>query len=174
MAWTPLSFLKLDFSNVFVLVTGFALGPIAAVVVCVIKEILHALILSQTVGVGELANILLTLPYVLIPAIIYKKHKGIKPVLISLLIASVAQVIVSVPVNWFLNFPFFLNLYAGTPWKEGMAFYQQYWYFAVLFNLLKTVILSAVTLVIYKPLSKLIKRTNAKFNEIKNKKQAKL
>lgn len=172
MAWSPLSFLKLDFSNVFVLVSGFALGPVSAIIVCIVKELLHALVLTQTVGVGELANVLLTLPYVLVPTVIYKNRKGIKSVLISLILGSLAQVIVSVPVNWLLNFPFYLNLYSGTPWIDGMAFYAQYWYFAVLFNVIKTVIISAVTLLIYKPLSRLIKRTNAKFEENKMKKHS--
>ena len=71
-------FLKLDFSNVLVAIAGFALGPVSAVIVLVIKELLHALTLGQTFFVGELANVLLTLPYVLITSLAYKKSKTIK------------------------------------------------------------------------------------------------
>ena len=164
-------FLKIDFSGVFAMIAGFALGPVAGVVVSVIKEFLYALCFTQTIGVGEVANILIMLPYILIPAIIYKKFKGIKAVLISLAIACVSQVVWSIPVNYLLTFPFYLNLYAGTPWSAGMKFYLTVWYWAVLFNFVKTVILTAAVLVLYKPLSRLIKLTNEKFSKRKKRKE---
>lgn len=162
------SFLKIDFSGVFVMIAGFALGPVAGIVVSVLKEILYGVAFSQTVGVGEAANVLIMLPYILIPTICYKKFKGIKAVLITLAAGSVIQVIWSVPVNYLLTFPFYLNLYAGMPWTDGMSFYLSVWYWAVLFNFVKTVLISAVTLIIYKPLSKLIKLTNAKLRKRKS------
>ena len=165
-------FLKVDFSNSFVMISGFALGPVAGVVVGVLKEILHALTFSQTVGVGELANITIMLPYVLIPSIVYKKRKGIKAVIISLVIGCVCQVIWSIPTNYLLTFPFFLIAYAGAPdWATGMDFYLSVWYWAVLFNFVKTVLITIAVLILYKPLSKLIKITNAKFNALKSKKK---
>ncbi len=164
-------FLKVDFSNSFVMIAGFALGPVAGVVVGILKEILHALTFSQTVGVGEIANVLIMLPYVLIPSVIYKKRKGIKTVLITLAIGCLCQVIWSIPVNYLLTFPFFLIAYAGAPdWAAGMDFYLSVWYWAVLFNFVKTVLITAAVLLIYKPLSRLIKLTNAKYASAKGKK----
>lgn len=165
------NFLKIDFSNVFVMIAGFSLGPVAGVIVGVLKELIHALTLGNTAFVGELANILFLLPYLLIPAIIYKKHKGIKAVIIGLLLGCVAQCIISVPVNYFLNFPAFYLAFGGS-WQGGMDFYLSVWYWAVLFNLIKTLIISAVVMVIYKPLSRLIKATNNKFENMKAKKAA--
>ncbi len=165
-------FLKVDFSGTFIMIAAFALGPTAGVVVSVIKELLYALSFTQTVGVGELANIIIMLPYILIPSIIYKKHKGIKSVLISLAIASVAQAVISIPVNYLLTFPFFLIAYAGAAdWATGMEFYLTVWYWALLFNFVKTALLTAAVLILYKQLSKLIKITNAKFNSLKKKKK---
>ncbi len=164
-------FLKVDFSNSFVMIAGFALGPVAGVVVGILKEILHALTFSQTVGVGEIANVLIMLPYVLIPSVIYRKRKGIKTVLITLAIGCLCQVIWSIPVNYLLTFPFFLIAYAGAPdWATGMDFYLSVWYWAVLFNFVKTVLITAAVLLLYKPLSRLIKLTNAKFASAKGKK----
>lgn len=166
------SFLKIDFSNVFVMIAGFSLGPVAGVIVGVMKELIHGLTLGNTAFVGELANILFLLPYMLIPACMYKKYKGIKAVIIGLALGCIAQCIISVPVNYFLNFPAFYLAFGGT-WKGGMEFYLSVWYWAVLFNLIKTLIISAVVMVIYKPLSRLIKATNAKFENMKtNKKSA--
>lgn len=163
------SFLKVDFSGVFVMIAGFALGPVAGVVVSVLKEILYGVAFSQTVGVGELANIIIMLPYILIPTILYKRYKGLKAVLITIAIGCVCQVVWSVPVNYLLTFPFYLNLYAHTSWRAGMDFYLTVWYWAFLFNFVKTVLISVVTLLIYKPLSMLIKKTNEKFAKIKKK-----
>lgn len=161
-------FLKIDFSNAFALIAGFALGPIAGVVVGVLKELLHALTFSQTIGIGEIANILMILPYVLIPSIIYKKHKGIKSVLLSLILACVAVTVWSFPVNYTISFPFFLKVFADLPWNVGMSQYlSKYWYWAVLFNLVKTVLISTAVFILYKPLSRLIKLTNKKFSKKK-------
>lgn len=169
---TPVTFLKLDFSNVFVMLAGFSLGPVAGCIVAVVKELIHALTVGQTAFVGELANILFVLPYMLIPAIVYKKHKGIKVVILSLAAGCVAQCLISLPVNYLLNFPAFTLAFGGT-WEGGQELFAQTWYWALLFNLIKTVIVSAATLLVYKPLSNLIKMTNAKFEKQKQKQKRK-
>ncbi len=164
------NFLKIDFSNVFVMLAGFSLGPVAGVIVCVIKELLHALILGQTSFVGELANVLLTLPYLLVPAIVYKKRKGIKTVIVTLLLGCLAQCIVSVPVSYLITFPAYVVFMFGGTWESGMQAYLAVWYWAVLFNVIKTLLISIAVFIVYKPLSKLIKLTAEKFERIKAKK----
>lgn len=149
-------FLKIDFSNAFVMMAGFALGPVAGIIVGVLKELLHALTFSQTVGVGEIANIVIMVPYILIPSIVYLKHRNIKTVFITLAVGSAAQTVWSVPVNYVLTFPFFLMAYAGAPsWKMGMDFYLTVWYWAVLFNFVKTIFISAAVLLLYKQFQRL-------------------
>lgn len=165
---TPVTFLKLDFSNVLVLVGGFSLGPVAGTIIAVLKEVLHAITVGQTAFVGELANILMVLPYMLIPSIIYKKFKGFKTVVWTVALGCLAQCAVSIPVNYLLTFPAFFKAFGGT-WEGGQQVFLDVWYWALLFNFIKTLCISAVVFVIYKPLSKLIKMTNAKFNSMKKK-----
>ncbi len=165
-------FLKVDFSNSFVLVAGFSLGPVAGVVVGVLKELIHALTFSSTFGVGELANILIMLPYVLVPSILYKKFKGIKSVLAILGGCCLLQAIWSIPVNYLLTFPFFLLTFhfpGVETWLDGMNYYLTVWYWAVLFNLVKTVLVTVAVLLLYKPLSRLIKVTHEKFERMRKK-----
>lgn len=157
---TPVSFLKLDFSNIFPLIGGYALGPVAGVIIGVLKEVLW-IFFTTTAGVGELANILILLPFVLIPTIVYKYRKGIKSVIIFLIIGCAVQVVWSFPVNWLLNFPVFL----GFDWKRGMSFFIENWYWVILFNAIKAVIIAVITILVYKPISNLIKLTNAKFSK---------
>lgn len=164
------SFLKIDFSNVFVMIGGFALGPVAGVIIAVLKELIHGITIGQTAFVGELANILFVLPYMLIPAIVYKRRKGIKTVIYTISLGCIAQCIVSLPVNYFLNFPAFYAAFGGT-WEAGQQFFLDVWYWALLFNLIKTVLISVAVLILYKPLSRLIKATNARFESLKNKKK---
>ena len=95
------SFLKFDFSDVFVLIGGYALGPVAGSVILVLKEVFYGVIHgSSSMYVGELANILTTLPMLLITSVLYKKHKGIKSVLIFMAVASLVRVACSFPINW--------------------------------------------------------------------------
>ncbi|MCD8287010.1 MAG: ECF transporter S component [Clostridia bacterium] len=162
-------FLKVDFSNTFVMIAGFSLGPVAGTIVAVLKELLHAITFGQTAFVGELANILMVLPYMLIPAIVYHKHKGIKVVIVTLILGCIAQCIVCIPVNYLLNFPAYLMAFTGSTWREGMDYFLDLWYFALAFNAIKTVLVSVATLIVYKPLSRLIKLTAAKFDKMKDK-----
>ncbi|MDE7265455.1 MAG: ECF transporter S component, partial [Clostridia bacterium] len=168
MPASPVSFLKLDFSNVFVLIGGFSLGPTAGVIIAVLKELLHALTVGQTAFIGELANILIVLPYVLIPSLIYKRRKGIKTVLWSVALGCVGQCLISLPVNYFLTFPAFYKAFGGT-WAAGQALFVKVWYWALLFNFIKVLCISAVVIALYKPLSRLIKITGEKFAKLKKK-----
>ncbi len=160
-------FLKVDFSNSFVLIAGFSLGPVAGVIVGVLKELIHWATFSSTGGVGEAANILIMLPYILVPSLLYKKYKGIKAVLVVLAGCCVLQAVWSIPVNYLLTFPFFTTLFhMCDTWAEGMQYYLSVWYWAVLFNLIKTVLVTVAVVLLYKPLSRLIKITNAKFEKL--------
>ena len=158
---TPVEFLKLDFSNVPVMLGGFALGPVAGIIIAVLKELLHALTVGHTAFVGEAANTIFVISYMIVPATVYKKHKGRKVVILTLIIGCILQSLVSLPVNYLLTFPAFSLAFGGS-WESGHKLFIATWYWALLFNFIKTVIVSATTMIIYKPLSLLIKATNTK------------
>ena len=166
---TPVSFLKLDLSNAFVMIGGFTLGPVAGVIIAVLKELIHGLTVGNTMFIGELANVLFILPYMLIPAIVYKKHKGLKTVVITLVLGCLALLAVCIPVNYLLNFPAFYYFGGLGTWQEGQQLTLDLWYWVLLFNAIKVALITVVTLVLYKPLSRLIKATNAKFEGMRAK-----
>ena len=165
---TPVTFLKLDFSNVPVMLGGFALGPVAGVVIAVLKELLHALTVGRTAFVGETANVIFVVSYMIVPALVYKKHKGRKIVILTLIIGCVIQSLVSLPVNYLLTFPAFSLAFGGS-WEGGHQLFIATWYWALLFNFIKTVIVSVTTMLIYKPLSMLIKATSRKMESLRKK-----
>lgn len=143
-------FLKLDFGNIFIMLTGFLFGPVEAVIVCVLKEALHIPV-GTTGGVGELANIIITCIYLVLPATVYRFKKGIKVVIPCLIAATLIMAAVSLPVNRYINFPFFMGAGAA-------ANFAKYWYFVLGFNLIKGAVISAGTCILYKTLSRLLKK----------------
>ena len=144
-------FLKLDFSNVFILIGGFSLGPVYGVIILFCKELLC--LIKTSTYVGQIANFLMGLSYILLPTLIYKYKKGIKVVIMSLILATFLQVGVSLVVNRFINFPLYLP---GMP-KEAIvnAFYSSFW-FIILFNLIKGVAVAFLTILLYKKTKKIL------------------
>ncbi len=151
-------FLKLDFANVFFMIEGFIFGPVEAVVSIGIKELL-CLTKSATAGVGEIANFLMSAAYIAFPAILYRFKKGKWWVTFSLIVASLLQIGVSLLVNRYINFPLYGTLFGF----DGAEYFAQLWPFVIYFNLIKSVAVSVLVFLIYKPLSRLIKATAEKF-----------
>jgi riboflavin transporter FmnP len=163
-AATPASFLKLDFSCVFILLAGFMYGPLPAIIITIIKEALHIPV-GTTMGVGELANVIMTLAYVIVPTTVYTKRKGIKIVLITLAIGSLLQIGVALLVNRFINYPFFAFMFGGSIFGFGVKeFFATTWWLLILFNIIKAVSVSFITLLLYKRVSALFKRINLQNN----------
>jgi riboflavin transporter FmnP len=143
-------FLKLDLGNVFILLISFLLGPVEGVIVCLLKEGLRALG-SSSGGVGEIANIIMTSSYILLPSLVYQFRKGIKTVAWSLAAACLIGTGAALLSNRYINFP----LYVGG--GAASFFTEVFWYVAA-FNLIKTVSVSILTLLLYKRLSNFLKK----------------
>ena len=146
---SPVFFLELDFGNVFILLISFLLGPVEGVIVCVLKETLR-IFAGSTGGVGELANMLMTSAYILLPSIVYQYRKGIKSVALTLGLACVIGTIAALLVNRFITFPLFLG-------DAGASVFQEGFWLIVAFNLIKTASIGVLTLLLYKRLSNFLK-----------------
>lgn len=156
-------FLKLDFSTLPALIGGFAYGPVTGLVIVFIKALLH-LLRTQTGGVGELADFLASGAMVLTSALIYKKYKTRKGAVAALLLGTCAIMIVGALANYFILIPFYANVMPMeqiiemcgkvNPLITNTVTYVLYG--AVPFNLVKGLILSIITFVIYKQVSKVL------------------
>ncbi|MBE6637355.1 MAG: ECF transporter S component [Ruminococcaceae bacterium] len=147
-------YLKLDFGNVFILLSAFLFGPIEGIVVCLLKEVL-SLINSSSGGVGEIANFLMTSAYLILPAVVYRYKKGLRAVFLSLMGACVLGTVAALLANRFIVFPLYMKESAPT------VFAGVFW-FVVGFNLIKTVSISALTFLLYKRLSGVMKKLAVK------------
>lgn len=162
-------FIKLDFSELPALLTSFALGPWYGALVCVLKNLIH-LPVTQTSGVGELANLLIGVFFVLPAGFIYQKAKSRKGALIGSLAGAVIMALISFPINYFVVYPFYTNF---MPMEAIIGAYQAIYHgingladalliFNVPFTFFKGAIDVLITFLIYKRISPVIKGTSAR------------
>lgn len=162
-------FYQIDFSEVVVLIGGFALGPWAAVCIEGIKIILNLLINGTiTMGVGELANFLIGCAFVLPAILIYRKEKTKKHALIGLFVGILAMTIMGIIMNYFVLIPAYTS-FANIPLdvilgmgKAINANINGLWGLILLcvvpFNLIKGFLVSAIVTICYKKVSPLLKK----------------
>lgn len=161
------SFIKLDFSDLPGFIGAFVCGPLAGVLITLIRNVIH-IFMGSSAGIGELSNFILSASFVLTAGLIYKKMPNIKGVLIGGVAGAVIMGIVSFPVNNFIIYPLYYSV-MGFPQEAILQMYQAIRpstksiaealiVFNVPFTIAKGLISVIITSTIYKPLEKLIKK----------------
>ena len=162
------SFYELDFSELPVLIGGFALGPVAGVIIELLKILLHLLIKgTHTAFVGELGNFLIGCGMVIPASLIYRKIKTKKGAVIGLICGTLVMSFAGAAVNAFLLLPAYGKAF-GMPVEAfvemGAAIHasvNSLIRFCLMlvtpFNLVKGAILSVLTMLLYKRISILLK-----------------
>ena len=157
------AFYKLDLSNIPVLLGAFSMGTVPGVVILGIKSAI-GLLHSSSAGVGELADFVMGAALVIPASVIYHRNKNRKNAIIGMAIGTVCMVIVGVLMNKWVMLPFYMGAFHmdmdGIIKAAGVAGVDSEWKLLLLvtgpFNLLKGVVLSIVTALIYKPLSPIL------------------
>lgn len=159
------AFLKLDLSEIPALLGAFAMGPLAGVFIELIKNIIH-LTNSQTLGIGELANFLVGISYVGPAGFIYNYNKTKLGALKALFISTLSMVFTASILNYFfllplyqtaLHFPLDAMIAIGQATNPLIIDIKSLITFGIApFNLIKGIILSFLTLIIYKKISYLL------------------
>ena len=163
------SFLEIHFDEVPAFIAGFAYGPLSAFFVILIKTIIK-LPITNTMGVGELADLLYSTAFVIPASIIYRYHRNFKGALVSLGIASLIQVTVASIFTAFVMLDFYVFMMPGLSLEGILKMCQAInpnitslgWTFVFMvglpFNLFKNALVVIVTLIHYKNTHKLIDR----------------
>jgi riboflavin transporter FmnP len=158
-------FLKFDFSELPVLIGAFAYGPVSAIMIELVKNLIH-LPLTTTAGVGQLANFIAGVFFAGSAGLVYRFFKTRKGAVLSLVVGTLVMTFGTSLFNYFVLLRLYVIL-AGFPMEAiiGMAAKVNpkvadketliIWAF-VPFNLFKGTVISILTLLIYKPISKLI------------------
>ena len=163
-------FYKLDFSEVPVLIGTFAFGPSAGVMMEFIKVLLKILVKGTTTAfVGDLANFVVGCSFILPASVVYAFKKTKKNAIIGCVVGTLVLTVFGTAFNAVYLLPAFSKLY-GMPLDTILAMGTEVNPFVtegsiVSFvvacvapmNLLKGGVVSIITLLVYKPLSPIIK-----------------
>ena len=154
------AFYKLDLSNIPVLLGAFSMGPVPGLAILAIKSAI-GLLHSSSAGVGELADFVMGAALVLPAALIYHRNKSRKTAVIGMAVGTLCMVVAGALMNKWVMLPFYMGAFhmdmEGIIKAAKVAAVDSEWKLLLLvtgpFNLLKGVVLSIVTALIYKPLS---------------------
>ena len=157
------AFYKLDLSNIPVLLGAFSMGTVPGIIILALKCAL-ALLRTTSAGVGDLADFLMSAALIIPASVIYHRNKTRKTALIGMAVGTLCMVVVGVLANKFIMLPFYMGAYHmdmdGILKFANVGGIDSEWKLLLLitapFNLLKGVVLSIVTGLIYKPLSPLL------------------
>ena len=154
-------FIRFDFSDLPALIGAFAYGPLAGVIVEFIKNLLHCTV-TQSFTVGELSNFILGAVFTGTAGLIYKKNKTKKGAIIGAIVGSVIMGIISFPSNLFIVYPAYekftpiMDAYSKLLPSVGKL-WQALLIFNVPFTIVKGLISTLITVLIYKRLSPVLK-----------------
>ena len=157
------AFYKLDLSNIPVLLGAFSMGPVPGLVILALKSAI-GLLHSSSAGVGELADFVMGAALVLPAALIYHRNKSRKTAIIGMAVGTLCMVVAGVLMNKWVMLPFYMGAFHmdmdAILKYANVAGVDSEWKLLLMitgpFNLLKGAVLSAVTALIYKPLSPIL------------------
>ena len=158
------AFLKLDVSTLPGLVGGLMFGPVAGVLVELVKNILHFFLKnSDGLLIGELANFLAGASFIAVAVALQRRFKTVKALVAGLALGTLAMTLIMAAANYFLLLPAYAVMFQLSV-EELLAMFQMdsVWsyiiYAIVPFNLLKGLVLSLIAYPLY---LKLLPRLNA-------------
>lgn len=166
------AFYELDLSEIAVLISGFALGPVAGVLTELIKVLLNLLMNgTATAFVGEISNFVIGVSFVLPASLIYKYRKNFSGALIGMLIGTLCLTVIGAFINYYVLVPAYSRFFMpmekiiamGTAVNSNIDGLKTLVLFATVpFNFFKGVICSVVTALVYKRVSPILHKKFSK------------
>lgn len=161
-------FYQIDLSEVPVFICSFSLGPVAGVL-CELVKILLKLCLkgTSTAFVGDFANFVVGCSFVLPATIVYHRVKSKKGALVGMAVGAGVMTVFGSLFNAVYLLPTFAELYGlpletliamGTAVNKAINSVSTMVLFAVVpFNLVKGIIVTVLTFLLYKRVERLLK-----------------
>ncbi len=140
------SFLTYDLADIPIIITTFAFGPAAGMLALTVVSAIQAFLLGGDSVYGFIMHMIASGAFLMIAGCIYRKHKTKKIAIASMAAATITMTIVMGFANYFVT-PFY---YGGEAMRATVVSLMP---LILLFNVIKGVLNSAVTFVIYKRIS---------------------
>lgn len=174
------SFYKMDLSELPVMICTFYLGPVAGVVSELIKIILKLVLKGTTTAfVGDFANFAVGCSFVLPASIVYHVKRGKRSALFGLITGTLIMTVFGSMFNALFLIPKFAQLFhmdlsaiveMGTKVNRAIVNLPTLVLYAVVpFNLLKGVVVSLLTFLLYKRITPLLHMGDGRKNARKKK-----
>ncbi|MBL7638860.1 ECF transporter S component [Staphylococcus saccharolyticus] len=147
-------YLTLDFSDVPTLLATFILGPIAGVIVALIKNILNFLF-NMSDPVGPVANFLAGMSFLLSAYFVYKNKKSTQAMIYGLIIGTIVMTIVLSILNYFVLLPLYGMIFnLGDVLKNIKIVIVSG---VIPFNIIKGIVISIIFVLLYRRLKNILK-----------------
>ncbi len=145
-------FLKYEFKDAIIALEALILGPAYAVITSLVVSLIEMVSLSDTGPIGAIMNVLSTMTYILPVALLYKRKKSLPTAVTGLALGTVIMTVCMLLWNYLIT-PWYME----TPREVVAGMLLPYF---LPFNLLKGVLNTAVTLLLYKPIMNALRRMN--------------
>jgi len=143
-------FLSFDAKDAVITIASFIYGPLSAVAMSFITAFLEFISFGGTGPYGALMDFISTLSFTLTASLIYKYRRKLSGALISLGAASAVYVAVMMVANLLIT-----PLYMGVNVEAVKALIPN---MLLPFNIAKALMNSALVMLVYKPVAKLVRR----------------
>ncbi len=159
-------FMKLDISDLPVLMGAFTMGPVFGIIIAALKNILHIVFKgTMTAGIGELSNFIISSTFAFVSAYFYRKHRTYKGAIISLTMGVLAMTFLAMLSNYFVVFPLYAKVMpmdaiiamGSAITSKITGLFTMMIYSVLPFNLIKGFTTSAVMMLVYKKISPIFK-----------------
>ena len=168
--WFAPPFYKIDLSELPVLIGCFAMGPVAGVLIELVKILLYVVVHgTTTAGVGDIANFLIGCSFIVPAGLIYRRMTTKKGALIGMAVGTAVMTVLGCVLNAYVLLPFYAAAFGmpmdalvqmGTAVNAGI---QDVFGFVMLavapFNILKGIFVSGLTLALYKNIRPILRRS---------------
>lgn len=159
-------FLKLDISELPAVIAAFSMGPVAAILVDLLKNVIHAFN-TQTMMIGEMANLLVGIAFLVPTGYIYKKRSDMLGAAVALLCGTLSMMLAASFLNYYvllplyqavLHFPLEKIILLGTAANPHIVDLKTFITLAIVpFNAIKGIVIALFTLVLYKKVLPLLR-----------------
>ncbi|NLY71681.1 MAG: ECF transporter S component [Clostridiales bacterium] len=144
----PAPFLVYDPADVPIIISGFAFGPLAGIIITFVVSFIQAFALGGDGIIGFFMHMVSTGIFVIVAGLYYKRGKTRKRAVIALVLGVI--VMCASMIGWNL---LITPIYMGVPREAVLAMILP---IILPFNILKGVINALITFIIYKPISRFL------------------
>lgn len=141
---TVSGFLSFDLKDVVIVIGGFMMGPLTAIVISVIVSLIEMLTISSTGLIGLVMNILASCSFACVAAVIYHRDRSMKGAIVGLVAGVLCMTALMLLWNWLIT-PLYMKVDRAVVVSMLIPVFLP-------FNLVKGGINATLAMLLYKPI----------------------